>query len=88
MVGVCLIVTSHESRPNIWGTHPCASRAAAALYSEDSAELARTAEVFKGYLNDRSSDTEFDYRDLSWLADPDHPGGINSKRVTRKDGKE
>ena len=49
--------------------------------------MARTAQVFKGYLGDRSSIAEFDYGDLSWQADPDHPGGINSEGGTRKDEK-
>ena len=78
--------STHEDRPNNWGTMSGASRAAAALYLDDQDELARTAVVFKGYLGDRSSYAEFNYgSDLSWQADPDNPVGINPKGAT-KDG--
>lgn len=71
------LVGTHEERPNNWGTHAGASRAAVALYLGDTAELARTAEVFKGYLGDRSSYDGFIYGKLYWQADPDNPVGIN-----------
>src|SRR5690348_4357083 len=40
--------STHERRPNNWGTHAGASRAAVAAYLGDLVELQRTAQVFKG----------------------------------------
>ncbi len=72
------LVSMHESRPNNYGAHAGASRAAVAVYLSDNAELARTAQVFKGWLGDRSSYTGFTYGDdLSWQCDPNTPVGIN-----------
>ena len=69
---------THEERPNNWGTHAGASRTAIALYLGDDAELERTAQVFHGYLGDRTSYHSFDYgTDLSWQFDPAQPVGIN-----------
>ncbi|HYM81859.1 MAG TPA: alginate lyase family protein [Candidatus Limnocylindria bacterium] len=69
--------STHEDRPNNWGTMAGASRAAVAAYLGDDSELARTAQVFKGWLGDRSSYAGFSYGDLSWQADPARPVGIN-----------
>lgn len=69
--------STHEGRPNNWGTHAGASRAAVALYLGDTAELERTAQVFKGWLGDRTAYAGFTYGNLSWQADPDEPVGIN-----------
>ena len=77
--------STHEERPNNWGTHAGASRAAVALYLGDAAELMRTAQVFKGWLGDRASYAEFEYGDLSWQADASQPVGINLPGTT-KDG--
>jgi hypothetical protein len=71
--------STHEDRPNNWGTMAGASRAAVAAYLGDQAELARTAEVFKGWLGDRTSYAGFKYGELSWQADPSKPVGINPK---------
>lgn len=69
---------THEERANNWGTHAGASRAAIAAYLGDGAELARTAQVFRGWLGDRSAYSGFSYNDdLSWQADPTAPVGIN-----------
>jgi hypothetical protein len=70
----------HETRPNNWGTHAGASRAAVAVYLGDWAELGRTAQVFRGYLGDRTAYSGFAYHDdLSWQADPTQPVGVNPK---------
>jgi hypothetical protein len=68
---------THETRPNNWGTHAGASRAAVAIYLGDSAELEQTALVFKGWLGDQSAYTGFEYGRLDWQADPENPVGIN-----------
>jgi hypothetical protein len=69
---------THETRPNNWGTHAGASRAAVAVYLGDWAELARTAQVFEGYLGNRTVYAGFAFHaDSSWQADPNQPVGIN-----------
>jgi hypothetical protein len=73
------LVECHERRPNNWGNHCGASRAAVAAYLEDRSELARVAQVFKGYLGDRSSYAGFRYGELDWQCHPKTPVGINPK---------
>ena len=76
--------TTHEERPNNWGTHAGASRVAVAWYLQDEAELERAARVFKGWLGDREAYAEFSYGDLSWQADPDNPVGVNPKGAMKE----
>lgn len=75
--GPSSLIACHESRPNNWGTHCGATRAAIAAYLGDTAELARTAQVFKGWVGDRTSYAGFSYGDLSWQCDSTRPVGIN-----------
>jgi len=75
--GPASLIECHETRPNNWGTHCGGARAAVAAYLGDTAELARVAQVFKGWLGDRSSYSGFVYGDLSWQCDPSQPVGIN-----------
>jgi Alginate lyase len=77
------LVSTHEDRPNNWGTHAGAARAAIAAYLGDSTEMARTAQVFRGYLGDRSAYAGFVYGDLSWQCDPAMPVGINPTGCTK-----
>ena len=78
------LIDCHERRPNNWGTHCGASRAAVAVYLGDAQDLARTAQVFKGYLGDRTAYAGFDYgADLSWQCDPSRPVGINPVGCTK-----
>ena len=71
------IVGCHEKRPSNFGTHSGASRAAMDVYLGDTVDLARCAQVFKGWLGDRSSYASFKYGGLWWQADPSKPVGIN-----------
>jgi hypothetical protein len=71
------LISTHEDRPNNWGTHAGASRAAAVIYLGDAGQLHRVASVFKGYLGDRTSYAGFRYGELSWQVDPTLPVGIN-----------
>jgi hypothetical protein len=71
--------TIHENRPNNWGTHAGAARAAVAAYLNDEDELRRTAEVFRGWLGDRLAYAGFKFGDLSWQCEADFPIGINPK---------
>lgn len=68
---------THERRPNNWGTHAGASRAAVAAYLGDMVELQRTALVFKGWLGDRTAYAGFSFGELSWQCDGMRPVGIN-----------
>jgi hypothetical protein len=78
------LVGTHEERPNNWGTHAGASRIAAAIYLGDQTELARAAQVFKGWVGDRSSYAGFSYGDLDWQSNPSAPVGINPKTRRRR----
>ena len=77
------LISTHEVRPNNWGTHAGASRVAVDLYLGDTADLARAAQVFAGWLGDRSAYAGFTYGDLSWQVDPSKPVGINPKGATK-----
>ncbi len=82
--GVSNLSECDEERPNNWGNHCRASRAAVAVYLGDQALLDRIATVFRGYLGDRSAYAGFNYgSDLSWQCDPSRPVGINPKGCTR-----
>ncbi len=71
------IITTQQSRPNNWGTHAGAARAAISIYLGDKIQLSRTARVFKGFLGDRASYASFNYGDLSWQCNERAPVGIN-----------
>jgi len=71
------IISTQETRPNNWGTHAGAARAAIAIYLGDRVQLARTARVFKGFLGDRASYAGFSYGDLTWQCNARAPVGIN-----------
>lgn len=87
------LISTHEDRPNNWGTHAGASRAAVAAYLAKSpelsqaalgrAELERTAKVFKGWLGDRTAYAGFSYGDLSWQVDASKPVGVNAVGATK-----
>jgi hypothetical protein len=76
------LIDCDENRPNNWGMHCGASRAAVAAYLGDTAQLARVAQVFKGWLGDRASYAGFTYGDLSWQYSSSAPLGINVKGAT------
>jgi hypothetical protein len=80
----------HELRPNNWGTHAGAARAAIAVYLNDRDELARTATVFRGWLGDRAAYSGFKYgSDLSWQADKARLVAIDATGSTKDyNGKE
>ena len=68
--------STHEERANNWGTHAGASRAAIAAYLGDTAELARTAQVFHGWVGNRSAYSGFSFGDLSWQPNPSAPVAV------------
>jgi hypothetical protein len=78
--------STHEDRPNNWGTHAGASRVAVARYLGLETELERCARVFRGWLGGRQYYDAFKFgSDLSWQADRRHPVGINPARATKND---
>ena len=80
--GPTSLINCHEMRPNNWGTLCGASRAAVAAYLGDTKDLARTAQVLKGWLGERASYAGFTYGDLWWQSNPSSPVGINPKGAT------
>ncbi|HYN19142.1 MAG TPA: alginate lyase family protein, partial [Actinomycetes bacterium] len=75
--------STHEQRPNNWGTHAGAARVAIAAYLGDPIETAQAARVFRGYLGDRAFYAGFKYGDLAWQCDPARPVGINPAGCVR-----
>lgn len=72
------LISTQEDRPNNWGTGAGAARAAINVYIGDTADLEETANIFKGWMGDRSAYSSFDYgSDLSWQCDSGSPVGIN-----------
>ena len=71
------LTSTDEDRANNWGSHAGAARTAIALYLGDELDLARAAQVFRGWLGDRDSYAAFDYGELWWQCEPANPVGIN-----------
>ncbi|REJ88810.1 MAG: hypothetical protein DWQ34_21340 [Planctomycetota bacterium] len=83
-IGGRTLISTHEDRPNNWGTHAGASRIAVALYLQDEQDLERASRVFKGWLGDRDAYAEFRYKEVDrWQADPARPVGINPRGATK-----
>ena len=79
------LISTHERRPNNWGTNAGGSRIAVAAHLGDTQDLERAAKVFRGWLGDRSAYDGFRYGAPGWQADPKAPVGINPKG-SRRDG--
>lgn len=77
------LIRIQERRPNNFGAHATASRAAVAIYLQEKEDLERTATIFKGWLGDRSAYAKFRYGKLSWQANISQPVGINPKGATK-----
>lgn len=74
------LVVTHEVSANNWGGFAGASRIAASLYLGDTADVARAAKVFQGFLGDRTAYAGFgNYGsdDLSWACNPSSPTPLN-----------
>lgn len=81
------LVSTHEVRPNNWGTQAGFALAVIDVYLDDAAGLARVATVHRGWLGDRGAYSNlsvpgFDYGDLDWQANKAAPVGINPKGST------
>jgi hypothetical protein len=77
----------HETRPNNHGTMCGAARAAISRYLGDDADLARTAQVLKGWMGDRDAFSFHEYppHSGSYIADSSHPRPVNPAGA-EKDG--
>lgn len=69
--------STHEERPNNWGTHAGASRLAAALYLGDQEEIERAAWVFRGWLGESKGWQGFEFGALWWQSSYVWRHGIN-----------
>jgi hypothetical protein len=88
VLGNRTLISTHEDRPNNFGTHAGAARLAIAAYIGDDQDWARCVKVFRGWLGDRSAYAEFDYGTLSWQFDENDPVGINRVGATKPVGGE
>lgn len=80
------LIDEDDERVNNHGRMCGATRAAIAVYLGEQTELERTAQVFKGFLGDRGTYNNFEWKhNLSWQADEANPVGINPAGAT-KDG--
>jgi hypothetical protein len=82
------LIECHEMRPNNWGTHCGGARVAVAAYLDDQEDLRRAADVFRGFLGDRSRYSGFVYggppKDLSWQCISGATVGINPRGCTKE----
>lgn len=78
------LIQCQLQRPNNWGMHATASLAAVYAYLGDDVGLKSVANVFKGWLGDRTAYSAFKYGELDWQADPSKPVGVNPKGATIK----
>jgi hypothetical protein len=58
--------STHEDRPNNWGTHAGASRLAVAIYLDDREEIERAATVFRGFVGEESGWRNFKFGERWW----------------------
>jgi hypothetical protein len=73
------LTATHEDAPNNWGAFTGASRIAASLYLGDTQDVAKAAQVLRGFLGDRSSWDRFQPVEgaASWACDPDEFVPVN-----------
>lgn len=73
------LVGTHEDAPNNWGSFTGASRIAASLYLRDTADVARAAQILRGFLGDRSAYANFQAVEgaRSWACDPQRYTPVN-----------
>jgi len=71
------IRSTHEDRPNNWGTHAGATRIAIAIYLGEDEEITRAAHVFRGWLGDAEGWQGFEFGDVDWQATSLRPYAVN-----------
>jgi len=82
--GPANLIKCQLERPNNWGMHATASLAAVYAYLGDDVGLKSVANVFKGWLGDRTAYSAFKYGELDWQADPSKPVGVNPVGATKQ----
>lgn len=75
--------STHEDRPNNWGTHAGASRIAVAIYLGDDEEVERAAHVFKGWTGERGGWWGFDFGEATWQSTRFWRYAVNPVGATR-----
>jgi hypothetical protein len=75
--------STHEERPNNWGTHAGASRIAVAVYLGDAAEVLRAAPVFSGWMGEAEGWQEFDFGARDWQPEGSRDYGVNPRGAVR-----
>ena len=81
------VISTHEKKPNNFGTHAGATRIAAALYLGDMDEFRAARDVWYGWA---TGDPDFlppdrVWTETSWQCDPERPAGINPAGCSRDD---
>lgn len=77
--------TTHERRPNNWGTHAGAARAARAAFLGDSEAMAQVAQVFAAWVGEEDRGARFRFgEDLSWQPEGDQLFGVNPVTAVRE----
>ena len=73
------LVGTHEDSANNWGAFSGASRIAASLYLGDRTDVARAAQVLKGFLGDRDAWSNFQPVEgaRSWACEPERYTPVN-----------
>lgn len=79
------VISTHNRKPNNFGTHAGSSRVAAAIYLGDKADLEAAAKVWEGWATGNPALIPDGYRwtGTNWQADPNRPAGINRAGATR-----
>lgn len=77
------LIACQKQRPNNWGMHATASIIAVYAYLDDKQGLDAAANIFKGWMGDRTAYAGFTYTaPMDWQADAKNPVGINPKGAT------
>ena len=75
------VISTHEKKPNNFGTHAGATRIAAALYLGDDEELTAARDVWYGWATGEpdyvATGTDRVWTGTDWQCDEDRPHGIN-----------
>ena len=78
------IRSTHEDRPNNWGTHAGASRLALAAYLGDQPEIERAAHVFRGWTGEPAGWQRFEFGARWWQAKGSRPFAVNPMNARRE----
>jgi len=77
------IRSTHEDRPNNWGTHAGATRVAIALYLRDREELERAAAVFRGWTGEADGWRRFEFGEDWWQPETGRRFAVNPRGALR-----